>query len=224
MFKPIKKFLPSLWLGLLLPGHAHALDQATVDEYKSVAAGRAEKIVAVMELDDAAQAEALVEVIARQYCDLFVIHEIRGAALSQLTDYPHGHEALARLGRDGIEAGAREAVNQVHRAFVARVETLVGAAGLEAVKNGMTYNVAPNTYGVYMQMLPDLDEEGKALIKAWLWEAREYAMDAGSSDEKHKWFGKYKGRINNYLSSRGIDMKEAEKAMWARLKEEKASP
>ena len=36
-------------------------------------------------------------------------------------------------------------------------------------------------------------------------------MDAGSSDEKHGWFGKYKGRINNRLSADGIDLKKAER-------------
>ena len=36
-------------------------------------------------------------------------------------------------------------------------------------------------------------------------------MDAGTSEEKHAIFGKYKGRINNYLSKAGYDMKQAEK-------------
>lgn len=31
-------------------------------------------------------------------------------------------------------------------------------------------------------------------------------MDAGTSKEKHAWFGKYKGRINNYLSAQGYDL------------------
>ncbi|MNR53744.1 hypothetical protein D3C85_1738080 [compost metagenome] len=31
-------------------------------------------------------------------------------------------------------------------------------------------------------------------------------MDGGSSKEKHAWFGKYKGRINNYLSKEGYDL------------------
>jgi hypothetical protein len=34
-------------------------------------------------------------------------------------------------------------------------------------------------------------------------------MDGGTSQEKHAWFGKYKGRINNYLSAQGYDMKKA---------------
>jgi hypothetical protein len=33
-------------------------------------------------------------------------------------------------------------------------------------------------------------------------------MDAESSEKKHAWFGKYKGKINNYLSAEGYDMKK----------------
>jgi hypothetical protein len=40
-------------------------------------------------------------------------------------------------------------------------------------------------------------------------------MDAGSSEEKHGWFRKYKGRINNELSAAGYDLKLAEEE-WRR--------
>ena len=50
----------------------------------------------------------------------------------------------------------------------------------------------------------------EAQIKTWLVEARELAMDGGSSNEKHAVFGKYKGRINNYLSKAGYDLKKGE--------------
>ncbi len=73
----------------------------------------------------------------------------------------------------------------------------------------MTYGVLPITYRGYLDMLPSLTDEQKKQIKDYLTEAREHAMDAGSSKEKHGWFGKYKGRINNYLSKAGYDMKKA---------------
>jgi len=43
-------------------------------------------------------------------------------------------------------------------------------------------------------------------------------MDAGSSEKKHQWFGKYKGRINNYLAAAGINMKQAEQD-WKKRRE-----
>ena len=55
-----------------------------------------------------------------------------------------------------------------------------------------------------------LTAEQKAQILAWLTEARELAMDGSTSDEKHAVFGKYKGKINNYLSKAGYDAKKAE--------------
>jgi hypothetical protein len=63
--------------------------------------------------------------------------------------------------------------------------------------------------------VPALTSEQKATIYDWLKEARELAMDGESSDKKHAVFGKYKGRINNYLSAAGYDMKK-EGEEWAK--------
>jgi hypothetical protein len=64
-------------------------------------------------------------------------------------------------------------------------------------------------------MLQNLTPEQKEKMYNWLVEARELAMDEGSSDAKHAVFGKYKGRINNYLSAAGYDMKK-EGEDWAK--------
>jgi hypothetical protein len=47
-------------------------------------------------------------------------------------------------------------------------------------------------------------------------------MDAESSDKKHWWFGKYKGRINNYLSAQGYDI-NAERKEWEQRRNSKQS-
>jgi len=79
---------------------------------------------------------------------------------------------------------------------------------VDQVKDGLTYNVVHVTFNGYTQMIPELTDKQKEQIMAWLVEAREHAMDAGSSEKKHAWFGKYKGRINNYLSAAGYDLKK----------------
>ena len=56
---------------------------------------------------------------------------------------------------------------------------------------------------------------------AWLKEAREFAMDAGNSKDKHNWFGKYKGRINNWLSQRGYDLTLEREKWYKRIEERK---
>jgi hypothetical protein len=52
-----------------------------------------------------------------------------------------------------------------------------------------------------------------AQIMTELIAAREIAMDAGTAEEKHQVFGKFKGRINNYLTAQGYDLKEASKRL-----------
>jgi hypothetical protein len=71
--------------------------------------------------------------------------------------------------------------------------------------------------------LPNLTAEQKEKIYGWLVEARDIAMDQGSSEKKHAVFGKYKGRINNYLSAAGYDMKKEGEAWQKRIKEREQS-
>jgi hypothetical protein len=99
----------------------------------------------------------------------------------------------------------------LHRTYLARLAEELTPEQIDLVKDGHTYGVLPITFRVYQQMLPQLTSEQKSKILALLKEAREQAMDAGTSKEKHAWFGKYKGKINNYLSAEGYNMKLAEK-------------
>ncbi|RXK53627.1 DUF3826 domain-containing protein [Oleiharenicola lentus] len=177
---------------------------------------RADKIVAALQLADAAQAARVSDLVARQYAALRLVHETRDTGLKlagELTDKTEAEQAKARI-KD--TATARQAA--LHYAFVAALSAELTPAQVDGVKDGMTYGVLPNTFKVYQEMLPNLTAEQKRQILAWLTEAREHAMDASTSDEKHGWFGKYKGRINNYLAQAGIDMKQAEKDMFARKK------
>ncbi|HSH08820.1 MAG TPA: DUF3826 domain-containing protein [Oceanipulchritudo sp.] len=200
---------------------AFGLTEEAVAEYWPVAEGRAAKIVDGLAIEDPTAREQVKLAVAGQYRDLFIIHESRDEALKQIGSYDHGFQVFTENARAGIEKGSKEAIEKLHREYIARLSALVDAETVNAIKDGMTYGVAPKTYKVYLAMLPELTAEQRAQIQAWLLEAREYAMDGGSSDEKHKWFGKYKGRINNYLSSLGYDMKAAEKAMFDRIKAEK---
>ena len=92
---------------------------------------------------------------------------------------------------------------------------------IEAVKDGLTYGVVKVTYDAQTDMIPTLTEEEKTQIMAWLKEAREFAMDAGNSKDKHNWFGKYKGRINNWLSQRGYDLTLEREKWYKRIEERK---
>lgn len=165
-------------------------------EHLRVLRERAEKIVAPLRLEDAEQADRVAALIADQYRRLGELHDAagNGAAADQ-----------AKL--DGL-----------HRRFIARLAAELTAEQVDRVKDGMTYGVVPVTLNAYSELLPQLTDEQRREIHAQLLEAREYAMDAGSSDAKHALFGKFKGRINNYLSQAGYDLKQAERELAARRK------
>jgi len=179
-------FSPSYVLSAAEP----AADSAEAAAHLQVLTDRAAKIVDELKLDDPKLAVQVRDEIAQQYLALGKLHD----------------------------AGKPEptALDALHRRFIARLGAQLTPEQVDQVKDGMTYGVAPITFDGYKQMLPQLSDEQRREIHAQLLEAREYAMDAGSSEAKHAVFGKYKGRINNYLSKAGYDLKQAEKDWAAR--------
>jgi len=184
---------------------------------------RAEKIVSALQLPDPEQSSRIRDRVVAQYAALRPVHEARDAAIQAARSQPGAEktaiEESVRAARDAATARQTE----FHHAFLASLAAELEPDQIDKIKDGMTYGVATNTYRVYLEMLPDLDAAQRRQIHAWLLEAREHAMDAGSSKEKHAWFGKYKGRINNYLSKAGYDMKKAEREMLARKKNPEAA-
>ena len=170
--------------------------------YREVIAGRAKKIVDPLQIADAAVAERVRESVADFYFGLRDIHDGRDAAFEKAKSSGGDVEAIRR--------DAQIEQFRLHRNFVSRLSVVLSPEQVEGVKNGLTYGVVPATYAQYLRLLPEMKPEEKAAIKAWLVEAREYAMDCGSSGEKHGMFRKYKGKIGNYLSKAGYDLKEAE--------------
>ena len=177
--------------------------------YVKVIQQRVAKIVEPLHLKNAARQQKVQRVIEQQYYDLNRIDSVQTSETgkiegSQLSDAARKDSVKA------IKARTDARIAALHPQFVGRLNDLLNKDQVAEVKDGMTYHTLEVTYGAYTDMLPDLSQKQKDQIMAWLVEAREHAIDGGSSKEKHWWFGKYKGRINNYLSSTGIDMKEAE--------------
>jgi hypothetical protein len=109
---------------------------------------------------------------------------------------------------------------ELHKSYISSLSKDLSKTEVERIKDGMTYNVLPVTYKAYQDMVPSLKDSEKKQILTWLTEARELAMDAGSSEEKHGIFGKYKGKINNYLSAQGYDIQKERKEWEQRIKAE----
>lgn len=191
--------------------------------YRKVITGRADKIAVQLDITDLAKKDLVRDIIADQYIALNDIHSSRDEKIKALK----ADKSLDKAVRDSkisqVEAEAGPQLARLHNEYMAKLNKQLSKEQIEKVKDGMTYSVLPITYKGYLEMLPDLKESQKAQILAYLTEAREYAMNAGSSEKKHAWFGKYKGKINNYLSAEGVETKKAREDWERKLKEREQS-
>lgn len=181
--------------------------------YIRTAEQRADKIAASLAVADPIKRARVRDAIARQYVDLHALHSVRDARIAEAKLLPD--RAAATAAATAAKASIEPQLAALHAAYLARLAEDLTPAQIDLVKDGMTYGVLPLTFRVYRQMLPELTAAQKDQILAWLTEARELAMTGSTSGEKHAWFGKYKGRINNYLSAAGYDLKQAEKNLKA---------
>lgn len=183
-------------------------------KYVESIVNRSQKIVDKLGLTDAKVAEDVCNIIANRYFELNDIYEIRDAKVKNVKESGLTGDAKNKA----LKAAENEkdaALYRSHFAFPASLSLFLNEEQIEAVKDGMTYGVVKVTYEATLDMIPSLKEEEKAQIYAWLVEAREFAMDAENSNKKHAAFGKYKGRINNYLAKRGYNLTK-EREEWAK--------
>jgi hypothetical protein len=192
--------------------------------YRKVVFERSAKIIKNLNLADSVQALKVTQVVAKQYQDLNDIYILRDNRKAEIKAEAGDNKEAAAAKFKKNEEEVTTKINKLHPKYLKSLAKAgLTTEQIDKVKDGMTYNVLNVTMTAYNSMMPNLTEPQKTQILAWLTEAREQAMDAESSEKKHGWFGKYKGRINNYLSAQGIDMKKEEAAWMARLKEEKSS-
>ena len=183
-------------------------------KYVESIVNRSQKIVDKLGLTDAKVAEDVCNVIANRYFELNDIYEIRDAKVKAVKESGLTGDAK----NEALKAAENEkdaALYRSHFGFPASLSLFLNEEQIEAVKDGMTYGVVKVTYEATLDMIPSLKEEEKVQIYAWLVEAREFAMDAENSHKKHAAFGKYKGRINNYLAKRGYNLTK-EREEWAK--------
>ena len=190
-------------------------------EFRKVLHDRSVKIVNNLDITDSGKYKKIVDLLVEQYFELNKIHDktkecIAAIKLLQLSE----EERNSRIKKEEEEKSPK--LRKLHEGFIAKLQKELTGDQIEKIKDGMTYRVMPVTYQAIQDMILTLTNEQKGKIYAWLKEARELAMDEGSSEDKHKVFGKYKGKINNYLSGQGYDMKKEEKAWQERLREKKA--
>jgi hypothetical protein len=161
-------------------------------KYNATIEGRTAEILKVLALSDTNQAARVHDIIIAQYRALNAWHD--------------GHDAKLKAAKGDTNAVAdiRASLKEIHDRFVGKLAEILTPEQVDAVKDKMTYGKVQFTYKGYLVQYPNLNETNKAEILKILKQAREEAMDGGSSQEKTAIFQRYKGRVNNYLSHQGI--------------------
>jgi Spy/CpxP family protein refolding chaperone len=211
------KYLTLLCISLIFKVSGQSVND-TEAVYTKTITQRADKITAALAIADSAMVLKVRDIIVQQYRSLNDIYTERDNKLKGVKEIRETNKTL-------YDEQMRNAMNEVnarlyflHFDYLSKLMICLTPEQVDQVKDGMTYGVLPLTCKAYFDMVLNLTAEQKHQIKVWLTEARELAMDAGSSDEKHKWFGKYKGRINNYLSQAGYNMKQEGEEWQKRIK------
>ncbi|MGF1924116.1 MAG: DUF3826 domain-containing protein [Bacteroidia bacterium] len=194
-------------LVFLLINVSNTFAQANNEAYIKVITERSTKLIAALKIDDAVKAEKVRDIVRDQYNSLNDVYNARDVnkkvIKEKITDKLELDAALAKE-----HANTEKQTDKLHAEYLKKLAKHLNAQQIEAVKDGMTYGVLPLTYKAYQEQILTLTDAQKKQILIWLTEAREKAMDAESSDKKHAMFGKYKGKINNYLSAAGYDLKK----------------
>ena len=185
--------------------------------YVRVISERTDKNMSGLGITDPQAAERVKEVIMNHYFTLNDIHNERDSLRQVQKDHPE-----SGITAESISSLVDSKLYRHHFAFISALMVDLDEEQIEGVKNALTYNVLNVTYEAHLDMIPSLTEAQKKQIYAWLYEARELAIDGGSSNEKHGIFGKYKGRINNYLSREGYNLTREREAWNERIKQRNA--
>ncbi len=191
--------------------------------YQKVITQRSNKIVLGLNIADSIVFYKVQNALVGQYSHLSALHDSLNGLVKTIkttTNITKEQKAASIL---LIENTRTEKLQVLHEQFIANISSVLSAIQIAQLKDGMTYSILPITLKAYEDMLPNLTAEQKTQINTYLTEAREFAMDAESSEKKHAWFGKYKGKINNYLSAAGIDMKKAGQEWEERRKAKKTT-
>lgn len=185
-------------------------------KYVESIVNRSKKIVDKLELNDSVKAEEVTKIVANRYFKLNDIYSKRDDKVKAAKESLIGDAKNEAVKAANDEKDA--ALYRCHFEFPADLSLYLTPEQIDGVKDGMTYGVLMVTYNSHLDMMPTLTDEEKAQIMAWLIEARELAIDAETSNKKHEVFGKYKGRINNYLSGRGYDLVKEREAWYERIR------
>jgi Protein of unknown function (DUF3826) len=186
---------------------------ATLEEkeamYNKVVEERTLKIMEALAMTDSVKSNRVHDAIVAHYHALRARDEAIDAELITL---PAGSQQWLAL---RIAMFPRMS-QPLHEQFIANLSRDLTPKQIEVVKDEMTYGKVEFTYNAYCSILPNLTDAEKARVLELLKQAREVAMDGGSSGQKTAIFQQYKDQINAYLDSHGYNVAEATKEWTAK--------
>jgi hypothetical protein len=164
--------------------------------YPGIAMGRGRHAVARANFADAEQGKRAGEAVGEFYLAIYDNHLRRDAELAKV--------------RERYEA---EAVADRERLVAALKADGATREQIAAIKDGLTHNAYNAMDRQYEAYRPALSPAQKRQVRAWLAEARDKAMIAGSADEKIAVFDvEYRAKINAWLMTQGYDIATAKAA------------
>jgi hypothetical protein len=158
--------------------------------YRETIEKRVADIVASLDLNDAAKSTQVHDILVAQY--------------RTLRDWHDANDATRKAAKGEDLEQIKASLRLIHENFLAKLATELKLEQVEKIKDKMTYGKVQFTYTGYLNLYPNLADTHKQKILELLKEAREEAMDGGSSEEKTAIFNRYKGKINNYLSAQDV--------------------
>jgi len=181
---------------------------ATLEEreamYNNVVQDRVLRIMEALVMTDSVKSNHVHDVIIAHYHALRARDEAIEAELG----------ALPRESKEWQEqriAMFPRMSQPLHEQFIANLSKDLTPDQIEMVKDKMTYGKVEFTYNAYCSIIPNMTDADKAKVLELLKQAREVAMDGGSSGQKTAIFQEYKDQINAYLNSHGYDVAKATK-------------
>jgi Spy/CpxP family protein refolding chaperone len=166
--------------------------EQTEANYTKAIEGRTADILKILDLSDTNKIAHVHDLIIAQYRALNAWHDANDAKLK-----------AAKADTNAV-AQIQLSLKAIHDQFLSKLAENLTPEQVDAVKDKMTYGKVQFTFKGYMVEYPNLPEAQQQKVLELLKEARELAMDGGSSEEKTAIFNKYKGKINNYLSKEGF--------------------
>lgn len=160
-------------------------------KYEQSLGKRADEVLHDLALTDAAKAEHVKSSVVDYYKFLRGWHDRHDDKMKELSKNAKANASQIAIERKELTAG--------HEAFVADLGTILTPEQVELVKDRLCYKRPTIMYDGYTKDNPWLTAEQKAGVAKICADAREEAMDGGSSKEKHHIMDRYKGRITNYI-------------------------